>query len=575
MYSSFDEDMKSNICNSVIRKEKVAIYCRVSSEDQVINGHSLSEQEERLRKLCEYKEYEIAGLYIDKGLSAKDVNRPQFQRMLDDVKSGKINRIVALKLDRITRSIADLEKLVQFLEENKCNLECAYEEINTSNSNGRFFIRMLTILAQLEIERCSERTLIGLSGALKQKHTPACPYGYMKDNKKLVINENTAPTIKRIFDDYINGKSACKIAKDFTDEKVDDRTWGSTTIDKILTNRIYIGEYEARKYSKSQKQILIEDFAQPIITRDVWIEAQEQRVKNSHSHYIKHNYIFRQKLVCEHCNNLLVGTSGTSKNKSVQLYYRCTKCKQIKNINERKIETEFINLIDDIFDFYSLLDNTFIASTTINYDEEIKEIKSQLETINQKEENSKHILLEGLITSDELRDTLNNLSIQKEKLNIRLKDYEYQSSKLISLENACHKYNYNEGEFKKISHNVRYNHLWNKLDKTKKQMIVSKYIESIVLSKNSEKIFNIEKINIKENMLAVFTYEFRYDIFKAYYDEDKQLEILKNEKVDITKLIDYYKITIDEMSAIKVNAYDTLEMELIGQEITNYGLISF
>lgn len=574
MYSNFEEDMKSNICNSIIKKEMVAIYCRVSSEDQVINGHSLSEQEERLRKLCEYKEYKIAGLYIDKGLSAKDVNRPQFQRMLDDVKSGKINRIVALKLDRVTRSIKDLEELVQFLENHKCSLECAYEEINTSNANGRFFVRMLTVLSQLEIERCSERTLIGLDGALKQKHTPACPYGYMKDNKKLVINESTAPTIKRIFDDYINGKSACKIANEYTKEQVDNRTWGSTTIDKILTNRIYIGEYEARKYSKSQKQILIEEFAPPIITRDIWIEAQEQRIKNSHSHYIKHNYIFRQKLVCEYCNNLLVGTSGTGKNKEVQLYYRCTKCKKVKNINERKIETEFINLIDDIFDFYSLLDNTFIASTTINYDNEIKNIKSELEMINQKEENSKHILLEGLITSDELRDTLNNLSVEKEELSIKLKDYEYQSSKLVSLESACHEYSYNQDEFKKVSHNVRYNLLWNKLNKGKKQIIISKYIDNIVLSKSNEKLFNIEKINIKENMIAVFTYEFRYDIFKAYYDENKQSEILRNEKVDITKLIEYYKINIDEISAIRVNIFDTLEMELIGREMIKYNLIA-
>ncbi|CDF12025.1 site-specific recombinase for integration and excision [Mycoplasma sp. CAG:776] len=367
MYNSFEKDMKSNICNSIIKNEKVAIYCRISSEDQVINGHSLSEQEDRLRKLCEYKEYEIAGLYIDKGISAKSTNRPQFQRMLDDVKSRKINRIIALKLDRVTRSIKDLEELVQFLEEHNCSLECAYEEINISNANGRFFVRMLTVLSQLEIERCSERTLIGLDGALKQKHTPACPYGYMKDNKKLIINGDTAPTIKRIFKEYINGKSACKIATEFTNNKVDNRSWGSTTIDKILTNRIYIGEYEARKYSKSQKQILIEDFAPPIITRYIWIEAQKQREKNSYSHYIKHNYIFRQKLICEHCNNLLVGTSGTGKSKEVQLYYRCTKCKSIKSINEKKIEDVFINLVDDIFDFYSLLDNTFIASTTINF----------------------------------------------------------------------------------------------------------------------------------------------------------------------------------------------------------------
>lgn len=193
------ERIKQEIVNSYITNERVGIYCRVSTQDQVREGFSLSEQEERLRKLCDYKEYDIIDVYIDEGISAKDTNRPHFQRMLNDVKNGRINRIVAYKLDRVTRSIKDLEELVQFLETYNCSLECAVEEINTSNANGRFFVRMLTVLSQLEIERCSERTIVGLDGALKAKHTPICPYGFKKENKCLVIDEVTAPTIRRIF----------------------------------------------------------------------------------------------------------------------------------------------------------------------------------------------------------------------------------------------------------------------------------------------------------------------------------------------------------------------------------------
>ena len=163
------ERIKQEIVNSYITNERVGIYCRVSTQDQVREGFSLSEQEERLRKLCDYKEYEIIDVYIDEGISAKDTNRPHFQRMLNDVKNGRINRIVAYKLDRVTRSIKDLEELVQFLETYNCSLECAVEEINTSNANGRFFVRMLTVLSQLEIERCSERTIVGIDGALKKR----------------------------------------------------------------------------------------------------------------------------------------------------------------------------------------------------------------------------------------------------------------------------------------------------------------------------------------------------------------------------------------------------------------------
>lgn len=181
MYEYEKENIKQKIVDNILTNERVAIYCRVSTQDQVREGHSLSEQECRLRKLCDYKEYQIVDIYVDEGISAKDTNRPQFQRMLDDVKSGRINRIVAYKLDRVTRSIRDLEELVQFLETYNCSLECAVEEINTSNANGRFFVRMLTVLSQLEIERCSERTLVGLEGALKQKHSIQCPLGYKKN----------------------------------------------------------------------------------------------------------------------------------------------------------------------------------------------------------------------------------------------------------------------------------------------------------------------------------------------------------------------------------------------------------
>ena len=181
---------------------KVAgIYIRVSTEDQAREGHSLDEQEDRLKKLCDYKQYQIYKVYVDAGISAKDTNRPQFQAMMKDMKKGRINLIIAYKLDRITRSVQDLEKLVEEIEIYQCGLECAVEEINTSNANGRFFIRMLTVLSQLEIERTSERTKVGLTGAIKKGNIPGkTPLGYKREGRKLVIDESTAPIVRKIFE---------------------------------------------------------------------------------------------------------------------------------------------------------------------------------------------------------------------------------------------------------------------------------------------------------------------------------------------------------------------------------------
>ena len=98
--------------------------------------------------------------------------RPAFQEMLADVKKGKINYIVAYKLDRVTRSVRDLEELISTLEKYNTYLVCDKDDVNTSTANGRFFVRMLTVLSQLEIEIVSERTKFGLNGAIKSGHLP-------------------------------------------------------------------------------------------------------------------------------------------------------------------------------------------------------------------------------------------------------------------------------------------------------------------------------------------------------------------------------------------------------------------
>ena len=123
-------------------KKIAGIYIRVSTEDQAREGFSLGEQEEKLRQLCEFKEYQIFKVYQDAGISAKDMeHRPGFQQMMDDMRKGKINYIVAYKLDRVTRSVRDLEQLIEELEKYNCYLICERDDVNTSTANGSFSIR--------------------------------------------------------------------------------------------------------------------------------------------------------------------------------------------------------------------------------------------------------------------------------------------------------------------------------------------------------------------------------------------------------------------------------------------------
>ena len=129
-------------------KVRVAgIYARVSTEDQAREGFSMGEQEERLIEYCKFKRYEIYKVYKDPGISAKNDKRPAYQEKMQDVKDKKINVIVAFKLDRLTRSVYDIEKLMKFVNDYECDIDCMADESNTTTSNGRMVMIIMTIVS--------------------------------------------------------------------------------------------------------------------------------------------------------------------------------------------------------------------------------------------------------------------------------------------------------------------------------------------------------------------------------------------------------------------------------------------
>ena len=270
-------------------ERKIAgIYIRVSTEDQAREGFSLGEQEEKLRQLCKYKGFEIFKVYKDAGISAKDMkNRPAFQTMLEDMKNGLINYIVAYKLDRVTRSVRDLEVLISTLEKYHCYLICDRADVNTSTANGRFFVRMLTVLSQLEIEIVSERTKFGLNGAIKAGHIPGkCPLGYYRNKDKTLKIDNTTN------------------ANILNKEKVlypEVKRWIDSSINRIINNKIYMGDYERYKYDNDRETELFMDVVPAIITRAMWEEVQKQKETNQRAYCRNRVYIFFQKLVCPTC----------------------------------------------------------------------------------------------------------------------------------------------------------------------------------------------------------------------------------------------------------------------------------
>ena len=401
------------------KEKKVAgLYIRVSTEDQAREGFSLPEQEKRLRAMCEYKGYEIYKVYKDAGISAKTGNsRPGFEELLQDISEKKCNTIVVLKLDRLTRSVFDWEKIIRFLEENDAYLDCANDDINTTNANGKMISRILTSVSQNEIERTSERTKFGMVGAIKEGHIPhKAPFGYKHENKKLIPDESTKDQVIRIFNLYYQGNSYQTISNLYNKEKVFGKTnWKDSTILKIIENPIYKGDFIHGKRTKNPTYY--EDVVEPLISKELWEECQVQKKKNSRNYKRDKEYLFLQKLKCPKCGRILGGNATRKKNGDVYYYYQCHDCKV--SIREKDVEKLFDVFIEEIQEYDAVVNQTLIPMIKTKLDNPKDKLVKELKEQKEKSERIKKAYINGLFTIEEydeekeiVEETINELEVK-------------------------------------------------------------------------------------------------------------------------------------------------------------------
>ena len=381
-------------------KKKCGLYLRVSTEDQAREGFSLPEQKERLEMFCKFKNYEIIDYYEDAGISAKTGNyRPEFERLKEDIKAKKVNTIVALKLDRITRSIYDWENLMTFLDENDAYLDCVNDEINTTNANGKMISRLLMSVSQNEIERTSERTKIGLAGAIKSGHIPhIAPLGYKHEDKKLVIDYATKDIVVRIFDLYYNGYSYKKISNILNNEQVLGKTnWRDSTIVTILENEIYKGDFVHGKRTKHP--VYYENVVEPIVSKDMWEDCQVQKKKNSRSYQRTLIYLYLQKLKCPKCSRILGGKATTKKNGNTYFYYYCNDCKI--SFKEKIVDDFMSKLVNELVEYDSVVNQFFLPMIKQKFDEPKEQLEKEINNQKNRLERIKKAYIDGVFELEE------------------------------------------------------------------------------------------------------------------------------------------------------------------------------
>ncbi len=500
-------------------KKVAGLYIRVSTEDQAREGFSLPEQEKRLRAMCEYKGYEIYKLYKDAGISAKTGNyRPAFEELLQDIREKKCNTIVVLKLDRLTRSVFDLEGIMRFLEENNAYLDCANEEINTTNSSGKLVARMLTSVSQNEIERTSEGTKFGLVGAIKEGHIPGKnPLGYKRDGKKLVIDPLAKDIVKRIYDLYFEGKSYSNIATIFNQEEVLGKTnWRDTGILRIISNEIYKGDFVSGK--TFNKPIYYENVVEPIVSRELLENCQVQKKKNQKSYMRTQTYIFLQKLKCPKCGRILAGgASHKLKLDKWYFYYRCEDCKN--NIKEEVIENSVKTLLADILEYDNVVNEFFLPVLKSKLNDPKVELEKELKSLNNKKERIRKAYIDSVFTEEEYKQESKTIDSQIKFVNSKLLENSQAEQLNFTTEDILLK---RDMDFiNKVKLPISYyafNENWDLLDRETKADIVMRYIDDIELEIKNKK-YHVKQINFRSTFYNDYEDLYR----KGYIDRKRPL----------------------------------------------------
>jgi site-specific DNA recombinase len=301
---------------------RVALYVRVSTERQVEQGHSIDAQKDRLMDYVKSQGWEIADFYIDDGYSAKDLNRPQMQRLLKDASEKKFDVILVYRLDRLVRSVLDLHYVLKQIDKHEVMFKSATEMFDTTSAMGRFFITLVGAMAEWERSNLGERVKMGMEkNFLKGGFNGGLvPYGYRMEEGKLLIHETEMTIVRKIFSEY-KEKGFGKIAKDLNWSNIPSRSgnpWTLHTVRYILENPVYSGRLK-------WNDIIVESDHERIISpeeQDTLMNMKISRQRGRNDDIAP--YPYSSVLVCNRCGSKLYGSTRKRKNKNRYRHYRCS-----------------------------------------------------------------------------------------------------------------------------------------------------------------------------------------------------------------------------------------------------------
>ena len=388
-----------------------------------------------------------------------------------------------------------------------------------------------------------------------------CPLGYKRENKKMIIDETTKDLVIRIFNMYLEGKSYQTIANILNAEKIPTLTnkqWKDATVSKIINNKIYVGDFEQYRNKQEKDIVVYMNVVEPIISRAMYEDVQNQKEKNQRAFCRDRVYIFMQKLLCPKCGKIMQ-CKGSGGQKKKYMYYHCSDCKTY--LREDLVEDSVMFLIMNLIEYDMTVKKYFFPvladkkeRNTAKLDKEIANLQSQKNRI-------KEAYLKGIV---EVEDFSEDYRVIEEKLNmleekrIQAIDINKQSFSPQSIMAD------RDVEKEKLIRSNKFQDMlmaeWKNKTKEEKQEFISKFIENIVIEKDKKGYYNLINIKFRSSYIEQISKLMDLGMFDIalQFEQGKKERIVnttvlmdkKELKEYMDRLNEYYEVSYYELNQL-------------------------